>query len=114
MANVSAKSVAIGALVVFTMAVGGLCIFGQGFLHRLNVADATVEYVDLARQATEKRNYPLAEALYKQALIFARKQDRSGEDAGFVAREYAYFACNKLKNKKLAAQIEAEARKVPY
>ena len=97
-------------LSTFCLAVLILCVFGRNFLHRLDVADRTVEYLDLARQFVEKRDYADANTMYEQAVAYAQAYDRHGETLSFALMTYADFAIGKLKDKRLAVKLQEQAR----
>jgi hypothetical protein len=63
----SPKNLTIAMLAVFVVGVVALTLGGKHFLQNLEQADATVSYLDLARQATQQRQFEQADAYYKRS-----------------------------------------------
>jgi hypothetical protein len=99
----------IGTVLVFAVGVGLLLNFGQPFLSQLGMADTTVCYLDLARQAVERQDYVQANEMYKQALIYARKNDPSGQAEGAMLLTYGKFAVEKKHDPQLFTQLQQRA-----
>lgn len=109
----SPKTILFATLAVFILAVAGLSIGGKDVLHSMEQADATVSYLDLARQATEKRRYEQADAYYKQALKFAEQTSRRDQNLCLALGCYADFLRikrNPLKDPKVAQSLDERAR----
>jgi hypothetical protein len=103
-----AKYIAVATFVAFVIGVGTLSIFGGKFLHQVDNCDTTVSYLDLARQATESRDYDTADAMYKQALIYARR-DPTGQSENAMLLGYAKFAILYRHDMALAQQLHDRA-----
>src|SRR5438067_1743685 len=105
----SAKQVALGTFIAFTVGVVCLSVFGHKFLNQIQLCDTTVSYLDLARQAVDARDYKRADEMYKQALIYAR-QDPTGQAESAMLLGYAKFACEKKKDRQLAVALQARGQ----
>lgn len=109
----SPKAVAIGFLSAFVVGVSALTLGGKQILHSIEQADTTIGYLDLARQATEKRNYPQADEYYKQALKFAEQSDKPTDNVPLVLGCYSDFLRlkrNPLRDVKRANEIDTMAQ----
>ena len=108
----SAKNIAIGALAVFMLAVAGLTLGGRHLLQGLEQADATISYLDLARQSTQRREYQQADAYYKQALSYAATTEKKRENMTLALTQYSEFLRKKrnpLQNEIRAKELEQQA-----
>jgi ABC-type molybdate transport system substrate-binding protein len=108
----SAKHIAIGALAVFMLAVAALTMGGRQMLQTLEQADATVSYLDLARQSTQQRQYEQADAYYKQACNYAATTVKKRENMALALTQYSEFLRKKrnpLKNEERAKELEQRA-----
>jgi hypothetical protein len=104
-----ARSIVVATAVLFALGVWALTAFGKGFLHQVSMCDTTVDYLDLARQASDHRDYDRADAMYKQALMYARQNDPSGQAENAMLLSYAKFAYEKKHDRALAMQLQARA-----
>jgi|SRR6185437_4125425 len=105
----NARTIIVGTAVLFVLGVWALTAFGKDFLNKMTMADTTVDYLDLARQAADHRDYDRADAMYKQALIYARQNDASGQAENAMLLTYAKFAYEKKHDRPLAMQLQARA-----
>jgi hypothetical protein len=99
----------LASIVVFALGVWALTNFGKQFMTQLDVCDATVSYLDLARQASDHRQYEQADKYYKQALIFARQNDSTGQAEYAMLLTYAKFSFEKRHDLKLATELQERA-----
>jgi hypothetical protein len=108
----SAKIIITVTLAAFIVSVAALSVGGKEWLHSMEQADATVSYLDLARQATQKRAYAEADAYYKQALNFAATTENSVENESVALAGYSEFLRmkrNPLKDLKMAQKLDERA-----
>lgn len=109
----SPKRILIASLAVFIVAVAALTIGGKHLLSSMEQADATISYLDLARQATDKRRYEQADAYYKQALNFAGQTESKADNLALALGCYSDFLRlkrNPIKDVKLAKTLDERAR----
>lgn len=93
--------VTIAALIgLFIVGVIALSVFGKPLLAELSLDNATVGYVDLARQAATKRDYTKAESLYREAISNAERVSPDGANTVFALVTYAEY----LKTRKRPAE----------
>ena len=102
----SASRLVVATAIAFVLGVCGLCLFGKPFLARMDAADTTVCYLDLARQAGDRRDYKQAEQLYEQAFIFAREHDNNKQMQTAVLEAYLKFAIRRKQDRQLAAAVQ--------
>jgi basic membrane lipoprotein Med (substrate-binding protein (PBP1-ABC) superfamily) len=102
----NARSIAVATAITFAAGVFGLLTFGRGLMNKLDDADTTVCYLDLARQASDKRDYAQAQSLYEAALSFARNHDHNRQMQKAVLDSYLKFAVRKKEDRQLAAAIQ--------
>ena len=105
----SAKNILIASAAAFILGVWALSAFGNGFLQQMSMCDTTVSYLDLARQAADRRDYAQADAMYKQALMYARQNDPTGQAEGAMLLTYAKFAYEKKHDRALAVRLQQRA-----
>jgi hypothetical protein len=104
-----AKYVVLATFVAFVLGVSVLSIYGGSFLHQVADCDTTVSYLDLARQATDRRDYITADAMYKQALMYARQSDPTGQSENAMLLIYAKFAILQRHDPALAKELHDRA-----
>lgn len=92
-------------LLLFIGSVILLTIFGGKLLRQFEDGDVIVGYVDMARQAAQKRNYVEAEGFYRQAM---QSSGLVPETRAFALLSYAEFL-RKRKRMDEAAKLEREA-----
>lgn len=100
-----AKKWIVGMLVLFVGSVVLLTMFGGKLLREFSEGDVIVGYVDMARQAVQKRDYAGAEEFYNHALQASSKEP---ETRAFALLSYAEFL-RKRKRMDEAAKLEKEA-----
>lgn len=108
----SPRKLVLAALSVFVLGVVALTIGGKPFLHDLEQADATISYLDLARQATLHRQYELADEYYQQAITYAARTTKPRENEVVALDEYSKFfriKRNPLKDVKRADELRDRA-----
>lgn len=98
----------IGGLFLFVAGVVLLSTFGKGLIHEMQVSDATVDYLDLGRQAAIKRDYARAEDMYKQAMTAAQASGPDHPTVAYAMVAYAEFL-RKRKRFDEAKVFEAQA-----
>lgn len=109
----SAKHVVIGALIAFFVSVAALSFFGKDMLRSMEQADATISFLDLARQASDSRQYEKANDFYKQAIKYAESTSKRNENLVLALGCYSDFLRNKrnpLKDQTLAKALDERAR----
>jgi hypothetical protein len=108
----SPKKLAIGTLALFAISVVALSVGGKGFLRQLQQEDVTVGYIDLARQATQKREYNQASQYYDKAVDSAKAVDPRSGTLSVALDAYSKFLQikrNPLKDVNRAEQLEKQA-----
>jgi hypothetical protein len=105
------RMIFVGAMVLFVAGVVLLSTFGKGLIHEMEVSDATVDYLDLGRQASTKRDYLKAEEMYKQAMTAAQASGPDHPTVAYAMVAYAEFL-RKRKRFDEAKLLEAQARTI--
>jgi hypothetical protein len=111
------RNLVIATLAVFILGVAGLTFGGKNFLQGLEQADATISFLDMARQATQHRDYQQADGFYKQAISFAQTTDKRRENMVLALGAYSDFLRlkrNPLKDVKRAHSLEVQALAISH
>lgn len=108
----SAQKILIGTAAVFITAVCGLSVYGGTFLKQVAVCDTEVCYLDLARQASDRRDYATADQMYERALNYARTHDTTGQAENAMLLTYANYALQKRNDKQLYLALRNRANEL--
>lgn len=104
--------VAVAAFIaLFIVSVAALSQLGKPLLAELSLDNTTVGYIDLARQASLKRDYVRAENLYKEAIANAERVSPNGGNTTYALVKYAEFLRSRKRSAE-AAVFEARARRL--
>lgn len=103
----------VGFIVVFAVGVYLLTTFGKPLISEASLDNSTIGYIDLARQATIKRDYVKAETMYKEAISSAEKVSPKGSATAYALVTYADFLRSR-KRPTEAAAFEARARDLEH
>jgi len=102
------RMIFLAAMLSFVAGVVLLSTFGKGIIHEMEVSDATVDYLDLGRQAAIRRDYGKAEEMYKQAMTAAQASGPDHPTVAYAMVAYAEFL-RKRKRFDEAKTLEAQA-----
>jgi hypothetical protein len=108
----SAQKALLVTTAIFAGGLWALNAYGGAFLHQMSVCDTEVSYLDLARQASEHEDYATADAMYKQALNYAKANDPTGQAENAMLLSYAKFALEKKHDTKLFLELQSRAQEL--
>jgi hypothetical protein len=104
--------IAVAAFIaLFVISVAALSLLGKPLLAELSLDNTTVGYIDLARQASLKRDYAKAESLYQEAIENAERASPTGSNTTYALVKYAEFLRSR-KRPAEAAVFEARAHRL--